>query len=185
MKKILFVIFGMLFGSSYAGTKGFDVLILNIGDQSFFNQRIYESYSYRWSKRNQDECWESMGLGDGSSGIKGITKKKLPNGINSDLAKRIWEGNSNAIKTARKIMHMDDGLTNSGEGYHGMYIINPKGDKLTIMGMGVNDDLKHGLNGISSKLTITLDQGQPDQGAKVFEQSLCKVSKPFNIGFHV
>lgn len=69
-------------------------------------------------------------------------------------------------------------------GYHGMYIIKPEGDKLSIMAVGENSDPKNRLTGISKKLmNIFINQKNPEIGAKMFEQSLCKVSKPFNIGF--
>ena len=65
-------------------------------------------------------------------------------------------------------------------------IIYPKDGYLTIMGVGANADPKKGLTGISPVIKgIKLDQSKPKEGAKIFERSLCRVSKPFNIGFGV
>lgn len=80
-------------------------------------------------------------------------------------------------------MHKKDGDHTTSDGYHGMYIIKPEGNKLTLMGLGANEDRKKGLSGISEKITITLDEKDPKKAARQFEQALCKVSKPFNIGF--
>ena len=186
MKKICLSFLFFLTTCAYSGTKGFDILLLNIGDHNFYEASIYIEYSKNLDNNNQDDCWSKNRLADGASGIKHITKKKLPQGIDADLALSIWNGRLDAVSRARKIMRIDDGLTYNGEGYHGMYIIKPEGDKLSIMGVGANSDPKKGLSGISEKITnITIDQNNPAKAARVFEQSLCKVSKPFNIGFNI
>jgi len=67
-----------------------------------------------------------------------------------------------------------------------MYIIYLKDGYLTIMGVGANANPKRGLTGISPVIKgIRLDQSKPKEGAKIFERSLCHVSKPFNIRFGV
>lgn len=168
---------------SHAGMKGFDVLMLNIGTSSFFEQKIFEVFVKRWSDRVEGSCWEN--LKSQSYGISHITKNKLPLGMNAELAKNIWKGDARSIQIAREIMHKDDGSTESGEGYHGLYILKPESNKLTILGLGANQDQKHGLTGVSSKFTVTLDPSKPEKSATIFEQALCKASKPFNIGFSV
>lgn len=182
MKKILFLIF-FISTKLLAGEKGLDVILLNIGDADFYDNAIYGKYSENIAAGKQDACWSKYG--DGVSGIAHITKKKLPKGIDISVAKEIWMGDVSAVIGARKIMHQDDGLTESGDGYHGMYIIKPEGNKLTLMGVGANEDRKKGLSGISEKITITLDEKDPKKAARQFEQALCKVSKPFNIGFSI
>jgi hypothetical protein len=171
-------------GLVHAGSKGFDVLIVNIGDMKFFESTHYKYYVENIQINHPGSCWSAMRLGDQSSGIAHITTEKVTN-KNIELINKIWNGDRGAIQIARKKIRVDDGYTASGEGYHGMYIIKPEGSKLTIMGVGANEDPKRGLSGISPKITVMLDQSKPEQGAKTFEQALCKVSKPFNIGFGV
>lgn len=184
MNKLLYFVLLVCSSAVFAGAKGLDVIIVNIGDAAFYTSPSFYKFLDNFDSMNHDDCWERYGIGDGFSGIYHWTQTKLPPGINEGLAKKIWNGDPSAIKVARKIMHVNDGAAGLGDGYHGMYIIKPEGDKLSIMAIGANSDLKKGLTGISKKLVnILINQEKPEMGAKAFEQSLCKVSKPFNIGF--
>src|SRR5450830_1388064 len=146
---------------AYAGTKGLDVKLRNVGESDFYNTPIFKQYMNNRHSQDTDRCWQHYG--DGISGIDYLNYGMfyLENGhqVNENTA---------------------------SEGYHGMYIIYPKNGYLTIMGVGANANPKKGLTGISPVIKdIKLDQSKPKEGAKIFERSLCRVSKPFNIGFGV
>ena len=170
--------------SSLAGTKQLEVIVINIGNESFYKSPIFNEYLMILNNDSvRDSCWNKYGDG---TGIGLMAVKKIPNGINVELAKEILNGDSHSVEAARRIMHKGDANNIAADGYHGMYIIKPENGQLTIMGIGANADPKKGLTGISPVIKgIKLDQTKPKEGAKIFERSLCRVSKPFNIGFGV
>ncbi len=148
-----------------SGQKGFDVLLVNIGVSEFEKAEYFLIFKSNFINLKRDGCWASMRLSDGISGISFINKNKLPTGVDVNISSRAWNGDKSSVMEIRKIMHQDDGLTESGEGYHGMYIIKPEGNKLTLMGLGANEDRKKGLSGISEKVTVTLDDKDPKKAA--------------------
>jgi len=166
----------------HAGTKGLSVMLENIGDENFYDTPIFKQYLNNRDNFERDECWHHYG--DGMSGIHYLEYGNWDI-KNRFLSKDIWNGKEQIIHKIRKDLHRANEHTTS-EGYHGMYIIYPKDGYLTIMGVGANADPKKGLTGISPVIKgIKLDQTKPKEGAKIFERSLCRVSKPFNIGFGV
>ncbi len=98
--------------------------------------------------------------------------------MNHDL----WNAEKYAVDDYRFFMRKGDGNNRRPEGYDGMYVIKPELGKIVVMGIGVNFSPKSGLSGISSKVTVSTD-GDAVYIAKQLEKALCKVSKPFNIGF--
>ncbi|MFZ6725326.1 hypothetical protein ACO0K2_07495 [Undibacterium sp. MH2W] len=167
---------------AYAGTKGFDVKLRNLGDKDFYQSPIFKQYLDNTDNNLVDECWHRYG--DGISGIYYLNYGMF-NLENEYKLDDVWNGKKEIIQKIRKGLHQANEHTTS-EGYHGMYIIYPKDGYLTIMGVGANADPKKGLTGISPIIkAIKLDQSKPKEGAKIFERSLCRVSKPFNIGFGV
>ena len=170
--------------SSWAGTKQLEVIVMNLGNESFYKSSIFNEYLMILNNDSiRDSCWNKYGDG---TGIGLMVAKNIPTGINVELARKIWRGDFHSIESARKIMHKGDSNNISGDGYHGMYIIKPENGQLAIMGIGANANPKKGLTGISPIIKdIKLDQSKPKEGAKIFERSLCHVSKPFNIGFGV
>jgi hypothetical protein len=179
MKKIIILI--ALFSQNiFAGSKGLDVLIFNIGDKNFYESPAYESFI---DASSHDKCWESIYFGEVSSGIAFLTQKKMPSGMNTDLAMKVWNGDSRAIKMAQKIMRENIGGAGDGEGYHGMYIVNPNGEKLSILGVGAHSNQKTGLSGVSKKISdIKINNNNPGEFVKAFEKGLCKVTKSFSVG---
>jgi len=167
---------------AYAGTKGLDVKLRNVGESDFYNTPIFKQYMNNRHSQDTDRCWQHYG--DGISGIDYLNYGMfyLENGHQLN---DVWNGKKEIIQKIRQGLHQANENTAS-EGYHGMYIIYPKNGYLTIMGIGANADPKKGLTGISPVIKgIKLDQTKPKEGAKIFERSLCRVSKPFNIGFGV
>ena len=186
MKKLLKMIafFSMstisLYG--YSGTKGFAVMLENMGDENFYKTPIFKQYLENSKNYDQDKCWHHYG--DGMSGIDYMEYGNWNVKKHGDPIQEALNGGQ-IIKKIRKDLHEANEKTTS-EGFHGMYIIKPENGQLTIMGIGANADPKKGLTGISPVIKgIKLDQTKPKEGAKIFERSLCRVSKPFNIGFGV
>jgi len=172
----------MVIQIAFAGTKGLDVKLENLGDTNFYQSPIFKQFSNDLENDYFDECWQH--LGDGISGIHYLNFGFLRL-INGHTLQDVWSGKTEVITRIRKSLHQVDAHTTS-DGYHGMYIIYPKDGYLTIMGVSANADPKKGLTGISPVIKgIKLDQSKPKEGAKIFERSLCRVSKPFNIGFGV
>jgi len=168
--------------SVHSGTKGFAVMLENIGDENFYKTPIFKQYLANSKNYDQDECWHHYG-----DGMSGIDYMEYGNWNVKKHGDPIQEAASakQIIKKIRKDLHVANEKTTS-EGFHGMYIIKPENGHLTIMGVGANADPKKGLTGISPVIKgIKLDQTKPKEGAKIFERSLCRVSKPFNIGFGV
>lgn len=60
-------------GGAWAGAKGLDVLLINIGDADFFDREVYIEYSNYFENDEQGDCWNSYG--DRMSGLYRITKK--------------------------------------------------------------------------------------------------------------
>ena len=184
MKMLFRVIILMLMTTQFAsaGSKGMTVILQNLGDKEFYDSPIFKQYLENYDNQDKDQCW--LRYGDGMSGIHTLEYGFL-HLINGHTLQDVWNGKKEVIDRIRKNLHQPDEHTAS-EGYHGMYIIYPKNGYLTIMGIGANADPKKGLTGISPVIKgIKLDQTKPKEGAKVFERSLCRVSKPFNIGFGV
>ncbi|MBC3863931.1 hypothetical protein H8K32_17630 [Undibacterium jejuense] len=178
----IFLLNLMAIPMAFAGTKGLDVKLENLGDSDFYQSPIFKQFTNNFGNYHFDECWQHYG--DGVSGIHYLNYGFLRL-INGHTIQDIFNFNKEAIQNIRKNLHQPDEHTAS-EGYHGMYIIYPKNGYLTIMGVGANANPKKGLTGISTVIKgIKLDQTKPKEGAKIFERSLCRVSKPFNIGFGV
>ena len=178
----VFVITSMLTQVACAGTKSLDVKMRNVGEADFYNSPIFKQYLENRHNEDRDECWHNYG--DGMSGI-GFFSYGMLTLVNGHKLQDLWDGKAEIIQKIRKGLHQENENTAS-EGYHGMYIIYHKNGYLTIMGIGANADPKKGLTGISPVIKgIKLDQTKPKEGAKIFERSLCRVSKPFNIGFGV
>ena len=168
--------------AAIAGTKGFSITLQNLGEKDFYDSPIFEQFLENRRNYEKDECWRDYA--DGISGIHYLEYGFL-HLINGHTLQDVWTGKKEVIDRIRKDLHQANENTTS-EGYHGMYIIYPKNGYLTIMGVGANADPKKGLTGISPVIKgIKLDQSKPKEGAKIFERSLCRVSKPFNIGFGV
>jgi len=185
MKKIFFCIIFALCAPTHGGQKGFSVILFNFGDKEFVKSSVFNKFLGNFDNSIKDNCWSYMHLADGASGIRHITLNKIPEKINTKIVADVWAGDKKGINFVRSVMHQDDGLTPTNDGYHARYIIKPEGNKLTLMGLGANEDRKKGLSGISEKVTVTLDDKDPKKAARQFEQALCKVSKPFNIGFSI
>jgi hypothetical protein len=167
---------------AFAGTKGFSVIIQNVGDKNFYESPIFKQYLHNYDSQDFDKCWRSYA--DGISGIDYLEYSFLQLS-NKHKLQDIWNGKEEIVRKMRKDLHRPNEHT-AREGYHGTYIIYPKDGDMTIMGIGANSDPKKGLTGISPVIIgIKLDQSNPKEGAKIFERSLCRVSKPFNIGFGV
>ena len=183
MRSNFFIAFLLIFYtcSVFAGTSYLSVILVNIGDTSFINSPIFKKYLENLNNQElkSDRCWGHFG--EGGNGIGQMTITKLPPGINTELARSIFFGDREALELARKIMHKEDEFT-SRSGYDGMFIIKPENGQLTIMAIGANVNPKKGMTGISPILRdIKLDQTFPSVGAKIFERSLCRVTKPFAI----
>jgi len=172
--------------SSMAGSKGFASVMINIGDADFYTSPTYEEFSARLDNDDRDHCWEQMHLADGVSGLEFISKKNRPPGMTIELAKNIWQGKNESIETARKAMRSDSPSRKEtpAHQFHGLYIIKPEGNKISMMGVGINAG-KGKDHGISQKIEITIDPKDPKKSATAFEKGLCRVSKPFNIGFSI
>jgi len=178
----VFILMIMTTQVAIAGTKGFAVTLQNLGDKDFYDSPIFTEFLENRRNYEKDECWQHYA--DGISGIHYLEYGFL-HLINGHTLQDVWNGKKEVIDRIRKNLHQPNEHTAS-EGYHGMYIIYPKNGYLTIMGVGANANPKKGLTGISPVIKgIKLDQTKPKEGAKIFERSLCRVSKPFNIGFGV
>ena len=181
-KLFMFISMGVVPLCAHSGTKGFAVMLENIGDTNFYETPIFKQYLDNRKSYDRDKCWHHYG-----DGMSGIDYMEYGNWNVKKHGDPIQEAASakQIIKKIRKDLHVANEKTTS-EGFHGMYIIKPENGQLTIMGIGANADPKKGLTGISPVIKgIKLDQTKPKEGAKIFERSLCRVSKPFNIGFGV
>jgi len=178
----MLILTSTMFQIAFAGTKGLDVKLRNIGDGDFYQSPIFQQFLDNRLNFERDKCWQKFG--DGMSGIHSIEYGILiPE--NGDTLEEFWNGKQAIMRRIREGLHHPNEHTGI-QGFHGMYIIKPENGQLTIMGIGANADPKKGLTGISPVIKgIKLDQTKPKEGAKIFEQSLCRVSKPFNIGFGV
>lgn len=160
--------------------------MINIGDADFYTSPTYEEFSTRLDNEARDRCWEQMHLADGVSGLEFISKKNRPPGMTIELAQKIWLGQANSVDRARKAMLMDSPSKKEtpAHQFHGLYIIKPEGNKIFMMGIGINPG-KGKDRGISQKIEITIDPKNSKKSATAFEKGLCSISKPFNIGFGV
>ncbi len=163
-----------------AGTKGFNAIMVDIGEDWFRTSQVYLEFS---SKKENDSCWNKMHLADGASGLAMLAFKKRPPEITRELGEAIWRNDQEAIAKARKSLHKHPHDYEVSE-LHGLYIIKPEGNKISMMGVGINAG-KGKDHGISQKIEITIDPKDPKKSATAFEKGLCRVSKPFNIGFSI
>src|SRR5450830_1490903 len=125
MKKLLKISVSLFFivtCTVNAGTKGFAVMLENIGDENFYDTPIFKQYLNNRDNFERDECWHHYG--DGMSGIHYLEYGNWDI-KNRFLSKDIWNGKEQIIHKIRKDLHRENEHTTS-EGYHGMYIIYPK-----------------------------------------------------------
>lgn len=179
-KAILFFFTVVVSLTCKAGTKGFNAIMISIGDESFRTSQTYIEFS---TKDENDSCWAKMHLADGASGLKMLAFKKRPPEITRELGEAIWKNNQVAIAKARESLHKHPHDYDVSE-LHGLYIIKPEGNKISMMGIGINAG-KSRDHGVSPKIEITIDPNDPKKSATAFEKGLCRVSKPFNIGFSI
>lgn len=165
--------------TSFAGSKGFNVMMIGIGDETFRTSSTYMAFV----DKENDSCWNKMNLADGASGLSYLFYKKRPPEMTRQLGEAIWNGDYSAVLRGREALHKHPKDYDVSE-FHGLYIIKPEGNKISMMGVGINAG-KGKDRGISQKIEIKLDPNDPKKSATAFEKGLCQVSKPFNIGFGV
>jgi len=174
IKIILSIILFAIQGAAFAGSRGVNFVLINIGDLSFYKSDSF----YGFGKLDESEsCWYNNVW----SGIDVIALNKTPNGLTKEKVEKLWNGDYSEINLVRKILHTDDGLARR-EGYDGLIIIKPEGDKISVLGIGANSTKKQ--SGISKKYeSLPLHANDKKQGALDLNNALCKVVKPFEIGF--
>lgn len=166
----------LLASSSFAGSRGFIVVMINIGDPTFFESNTYKAFKSNEPARllEAQDCWHRSVTGGES--LMHTTRIKLPAGMTKELAAAIWRGDPKALSVAQKILREGDEYSGGG-GYDGLYILQPHKDVLTLMTIGSRSKTP------SKKLSITLDMNDPSKAAAQFDLALCKVSKPLGVGF--
>lgn len=181
----LFAITLILSGTATAGSKGFSVVMVNVGDPTFFESSTYKTYrsgdlsgdlsgdKTLWEK--VDDCWNQNVTGGES--IRHKTRIKLPPGMTVDLAKSIWNGDKKAFLAAQKILLKGQDFNKEHYDYDGMYIFRPQGNTLFLMSIGTRD------NAPSKKFKFELDPNSPQNAAAQFDLALCKASGPIGVGF--
>jgi len=179
MKKIFILVLLIFSQTLFAGSKGFDMVVLNIGDPNFFDSQSYQKFI---DNDDRDLCWKNVRIGEANSDIAYLTRHTLPKGLDIALAKKIWDGNPEAIKEARRIINLPGG-GGYGQGYDGLYIVKPIGTQVSVMGVGANSNEKRGRTGVSKKFSdIAINEKTPAEFVSAFEKSLCKITRSFNVG---
>lgn len=80
MSKFKFLLHLMLigmYGFAFAGAKGLDVIVVNIGDVGFYVSPSFNKFLNNFDRMNHDDCWGRYGIGDKSSGIYYWTQKNF------------------------------------------------------------------------------------------------------------
>jgi hypothetical protein len=178
-KSFLSLAAGMLITlNAQAGSKGFTVVFIEIGDSNFFESNVYKAFSTEYpDSKERRACWD--GRATGGKSFELIIKKAIPNGLTRDVAKSIWEGSREQTKLAQRVIAK--AKSPKSQSIDGLYVINAQDGRISIMALGSRTPI--GKRNPSQKLTISWDELHPQQAALAFDMALCKISHPLDFGF--
>jgi hypothetical protein len=165
--------------ASYAGSKGFTAVFMEIGGQDFFNSRVFAvgfTEGYSDSKERRD-CWSDHATGGKSLDM--VIKKAIPEGFTIEMAQAIWDGDKKVAKKAQQIMASTTAINH--QDIDGLYVINAKDGHISVLALGTRAPL--GPKNPSRKITIPWKEDAPEQGAADFDLALCRVSRPLDYHF--
>lgn len=171
--KLLLLTSTLAANTSFAGSRGYNIVLINIGDQSFYHSEEYKNFIEMNIDLNK-KCWDSTAAGEEKISL--IAKKKIPPGITVKLARQAINGDNSSIESIRKLMigYKDE---NAYRGFDGTLIIDPNPEKIKIMGIRINS--KNPSKMIKSNWKILPARKKIQQLDLLF----CKASSPLNIGF--
>ena len=163
---------------SMAGSRGYYFVVVNIGEIPFYESKTNKAFlkGDEYNLQKIDDCWNKR-IPGGAAPIDVMAVIKRPKGLDKEIGLKIWNGDKAALNEARKILRKEDKYSRP-EGYDGMYIENFDGKTLTMMSIGAR-------GGMTEKITIPIDEANPKKSAGEYEYALCRLAKPFNIGFGV
>lgn len=169
-----------LSSETFAGSRGFTVVLIGIGDTDFFNSQTYLAFRDGEPPRLtiSQQCWNERATGGGS--IDKYARIDIPVGLSKEVANAIWNGDKKAMMFAQKILRKGNKFSGS-RGYDGMYILDVKNGKISLLGFGARE--KIGPKNPSGKISIEWNQTAPFETATNLDHAFCKVSKPLDYGF--
>jgi hypothetical protein len=162
--------------TAFAGSKGFTVVFLEIGDAGFYTSKVFAADSFPDSQERRD-CWSGHATGGKSFNLTIV--KAIPEGLTSDMAKSIWAGDQKAARKAQQVM--TKAVAPNHQDIDGLYVIDAHDGHISVMALGTKAPL--GAKNPSRKLTIPWKETDPEQGAADFDLALCKVSRPLDYHF--
>lgn len=164
---------------SNGGTKGFTVVMIDVGGQGFFDSKFYKAnadgdflQSNKWH-----ECWESRATGGKS--FEMVVKNKIPSGLSREVAQAIWDGDNSGAKKAQKILLRSKAP--NGKALDGMYVIDAREGLISVMALGTRGSI--GPKNPSRKISVPWNESEPQKGAAEFDLALCSISHPLDFGF--
>ena len=165
---------------SFAGSKGYTAVFFDVGNSGFFEQPPYTLFrdGEFQPHRRATECWQNQATG--GERIAWLIRKKLPEGLSTELAQGILNGEPNAMASVQRILKKTKS-PDSHDHVDGIYIIDARNEAIAIIALGVRGPL--GPRNPSKKISIPWNKADPGQGAADFDLALCSVSKPLGYGF--
>jgi hypothetical protein len=162
----------------WAGSKGFTVVLMEIGGQGFYESRTYGALldGFPDSQVSRD-CWSARATG--GKDFETMVRKAIPAGLTTNMAKSIWVGDQKAAKSAQQIMAK--AIAPNRQHIDGLYVIDARDGRISVMTLGTKAPL--GSKNPSRKLTIPWTEDNPVQGAADFNLALCRVSRPLDYQF--
>jgi len=177
---ILIILLNTIIPFSFAGSKGYTAVMIDIGGVEFFQSNTFHSYAdgdlsitSAW-----EDCWINRSTGTDDR-FEEIIRKKLPDGITKKLAIAIWNNDQTAMKRAQQLMKA--ARKNYKFDINGMYVLKSEAGKISIMALGTQQAI--GRKNPSRKITIPWTDEDPERSAAEFDLGLCKVSEPFDYEF--
>lgn len=178
---ILGIVMALLTCHAIAGSRGFVVVMADIGSENFFESDVYvkrRDADFMPSKKLMD-CWNRSATGGGR--LDWIIRKRIPPELTQELVKAVWDGDKSAMKQVQQIMKK----AKSPDGHNeidGMYIIKAKKGKIFLIALGSRGPIDN--KNPSTKISIPWNEKDSSQGAADFDLALCSVSKPFGFEFN-
>lgn len=175
----LFCLLTFFLGPALAGARGFTVVIINIGDDRFFDTKGYVAWRDGNYKRNDNSyrCWQQRA--SGVDAIENTIRKEIPSGLSKDLAVRIWGGDRVAMAEAQNVVTKR--RSKRGTEIDGVYILKYDGDSVSVMALGARLDL--GAKNPTSKISVPWVEAEPEKTALEFDIGLCRAAGPISYGF--
>lgn len=166
--------------SAMAGSRGYNAVMVDIGEEDFFSSQTYRSYLDGEFAPSDEfkKCWNGQATGGARGGS--IIRKKLPKGMTVALARGVWNRENAAIQEALSILRAAR-APNGGE-VDGLYVLEAKSGEIAVLALGARAPVSS--KNPSKKKIAKWDERSAAKSAADLDLAICTVSSPLGYKFN-